>query len=263
MTTRAAVLSFVRRTIRRPRWLLLPLAGIALVLSGCIYLRLLELKQQLAQFERYFETDTSSGLKLTCKQPVLLDEDMAFFQLAPESRQSIGVAERWHFRWVKAYPVAAEDPRDFEVTSDFIFVGHKLNRVILPERFFVFFPKKLFLSLLRSLGHAEIDRAKRTAHAQMDAKSDGAVSVPQLIESDLRRMLGAPMEIQQTETERRLHYRYKAASTDQHSGRIDLVFTLNPATQQVRRIKGQVFDAALDVGWSDNPTSGSTTAVAK
>jgi len=76
-------------------------------------------------------------------------------------------------------------------------------------------------------------------------------------------MLGAPMEIQQTETERRLHYRYKAASTDQHSGRIDLVFTLNPATQQVRRIKGQVFDAALDVGWSDNPTSGSTTAVAK
>jgi hypothetical protein len=69
-----------------------------LTLSGCIYLRLLELRNQLAAFDRYFEADLREGVKITCRKPVLLDGDMAFFRLVPESRERVGVAERWQFR---------------------------------------------------------------------------------------------------------------------------------------------------------------------
>jgi len=136
-----------------PRWsgllvrrtpALLAGALVCLLLGGCIYLRLLELRNQLASFDRYFEADLRDGVKITCRKPVLLDEDMAFFKLVPEARERVGAAERWHFRWVKAYAVADENPRNYEVAVDFIFVDHRLTRVILPERLFAFIPKQFF-----------------------------------------------------------------------------------------------------------------------
>lgn len=33
--------------------------------GGCVYLRLLQIKNQLAEFDRYFDADTRDGLKLT------------------------------------------------------------------------------------------------------------------------------------------------------------------------------------------------------
>ncbi len=232
----------MRRTLA-----VLLLAFFALCSSGCIYLRLLELKRQFAQFDRYFEADVRDGLKLTCKTPVLLDEDMAFFRLVPESRQRTGVAERWHFHWIKAGLPPTADPRDHELTADFIYVEHKLTRVILPERFFAFFPKPLFLALLRSLGHAEIDRKKRTAHSTLNEKIDSPDAAPPFTASDLKNMLGAPLEMLPVETRSQWHYRYQAASPDQRSGRIDIVFTVDGPTQHVRRIKGTVFDSTVDV----------------
>ena len=81
-----------RRRVREiwpPGWrtpVLLGTVLACLALSGCLYLRLLELRNQLAEFDRYFETDLREGVKLTCRKPVLLDEDMAFFKLVPEAR---------------------------------------------------------------------------------------------------------------------------------------------------------------------------------
>ena len=227
------------------------LTALTLLSTGCVYLRLLQFKHQLARFDRHFEADIRDGLKLTCKSPVLLDEDLTFFRLAPESRQRTGVAERWHFGWIKANLAAADDRGEHELTADFIFVDRKLVRVILPERFFAFFPKPLFLTVLRSLGHAEIDRERRTVRSTVDEKRDGtAGSPPPLTQADLSAMLGAPLEMLPDETGPQWHYRYHAASPAQRSGRIDITLTLDRATQRVQRIKGRVFDATIDVNFT-------------
>jgi len=225
-----------------------------LLLGGCLYLRLLELRNQLASFDRYFEADLRDGVKITCRKPVLLDEDMAFFKLAPESRARVGVAERWHFRWVKAYAVAGENPRNYEVAVDFIFVDHRLTRVILPERLFVFVPKRFFLSIVRAFGQARIDKEKRTASTSVRENLGSGQTPPQLTRADLAAVLGGPMEAKQTEAGVLWRYRFQAASSDQHSGRIDVTFTLNPATQKVHRIQGRVFDVTLDIVFPDSTT---------
>jgi hypothetical protein len=224
-------------------------AGLIL-LGGCIYLRLLELKRQLADFDRYFEADARDGVKLTCRKPALLDEDMAFFRLVPESRQRSGTAERWHFRWIKNPPVPGEDPARYEVAADFVFLDHQLTRVILPERLFTFIPKPLFLSILRAFGHAQVDREKRsaTAHVQENAGPSGGPAP--LTRTDLAAMLGAPMEKSNTPEGVLWHYHYRAASPDQRSGRIDVAFTLDRANSQVRRIRGLVFNSTLDVSFA-------------
>ena len=223
-----------------------------LTLSGCIYLRLLELRNQLAAFDRYFEADLREGVKITCRKPVLLDEDMAFFRLVPESRERVGVAERWQFRWVKDDAVAGENPRNYEVAVDFIFVDHKLTRVILPERLFAFIPKRFFLAIVRAFGHARIDKEKRTASTSVREDLGPNQTPPQLVQNDLVALLGAPMETKTTEAGILWHYRYRPASPSQRSGRIDATFTLSPASSKVRRIRGRVFDVTLDIAFPDS-----------
>ena len=224
----------------------------SVLLGGCIYLRLLELRNQLAHFDRFFDTDLRTGVRITCKQPVLLDGDMAFFKLAPESRARAGVAERWQFRWIKASRGPGENPGDYEVAVDFIFVEHKLTRVILPERLFVFIPKQFFLTIVRAFGHAQVDKQKRTASASVHEDFGPDQMPPQLTRAGLSAMLGAPFESKETAAGLRWHYQYRAASADQRSGHIDITFTLDPANQKVRRIQGRIFDLTLDIVLSDS-----------
>jgi hypothetical protein len=232
------------------------LAGglVSVLLGGCIYLRLLELRNQLADFDRFFESDLRAGVRITCKKPVLLDADMAFFKLVPESRDGVGAAERWHFRWVKAYRLPGEDPRNYEVAVDFIFVDHKLTRVILPERLFTFVPKQFFLTLVRSFGHAFVDAEKRTATTSVHEDFGPGNIPPQLTQAELAAVLGGPMEAAVTPAGLAWHYRYQAVSGDLASNRIDVTFTLNPVTQKMRRIEGRVFNLTLDITFPDSTT---------
>ncbi len=215
-----------------------------LLLSGCVYLRLLALKKQLADFDRNFAVETTDGFKLTLKNPVLLDEDLAFFKLAPESRERLGLAERWHFRWQKDYKVAGESPERYELTADFTFVEHKLQRVAMPERLFAFLPKPLLLSMIRAFGHAEVDKANRSASAQVN--EPGKNTTPMQL-SELTGLLGAPETSRDEGDVRLLRYRYRGVAPEQKSGVIDVTFTVDPKSNIVQRIDGLLFNAKLKI----------------
>ena len=230
------------------------LVATTLLLGGCVYLRLLQLKNQLADFDRYFSADLRDGVKLTLNKPVLLDEDMTFFKLVPEKRERVGSAERWNFRWVKANASAGEDPAHYEVTADFIFSGHKLSKVILPERLFAFIPKPLFIGLLRSLGNAKIDREKRTASSNYNG-SPATNPVAQMAQGEVASMLGTPFETKESAEGLMLRYRYRKATPDQRSGSIDVTFVINPIDQKVRRLKGRIFDATIDFTFGGPPSA--------
>ncbi len=229
------------------------LAAAALLLGGCVYLRLLELKKQFANFDRYFQVDYEDGLKLTCHEPVLLDKDMTFFKLVPEKRDRLGSAERWHFRWIKAGDPPNENPGNYEVTADFIFSRHKLSKVVLPDRLFAFFPKPLFVGMLRSLGDAKVDRAKRTANTNFNTQP-GSPAVEPMTEDQVLAMLGVPMEKSVSPEGEVWRYRYKKATPDQRSGSIDVTLLFHPEDRKVARLKGRIFDATIDFKFS-RPTN--------
>ena len=222
-------------------------AGLCLALGGCIYLRLLELRDQLADFDRNFDVDLRHGVTIAFRKPVLLDEDMMFFKLVPESRQRLGHVERWHFRWIKAYQAPGEDPSNYEVSVDFLFVDHKLARVLLPERLFVFVPKHFFLTIVKAFGHAQIDRNRRTASADVHEDFAPGVIPPPPGDTELLAMLGAPAEQKETAAGTVWDYHYQAASAGQRSGRIDVRFTLNPASRKARRIQGRIIEFTFDI----------------
>jgi hypothetical protein len=66
------------------------LAALGLLLGGCVYLRLLAFKRQLADFDRHFTLQTDDGLRLGCLTPVLLPEDFRWLGLTPETVKTLG-----------------------------------------------------------------------------------------------------------------------------------------------------------------------------
>jgi hypothetical protein len=220
------------------------LAALCLLLGGCVYLRLLELKRQLADFDHYFAVDQTDGLTLTMQKPVLLVDDMAFFQLAPESTKRLGAAMRWHLRWIKDYAAPGEHPADYEVEADLTFVDDRMVRFHLPERTFSFVQKSLVLQALRSLGHASVDKSNHSASATLDA-----LHLAPITHTDLLHFLGAPLDTRRDGDHLLLHYVYRDVCTSPAPGKIDFTFTLDAATQSVVHLEGKLFHVEVQFDW--------------
>jgi hypothetical protein len=190
-------------TVRRrlARLAAVVLVGCAAVLfTGCVYLRLLELKHQIAAFDRNFAVQTDDGVRIVCRNPVLLSGDVRWIGLTPERTRRVGSAEEWHVRWVKELPPTVHESGAFDITVELLFSQDKLTRVAIPERYFALMPKSLLLDLLRSLGGAKVDKGSRSVEAQL------ASSRPNL--AAIEKLLGQPTERQTAAGSTLLRYRY-------------------------------------------------------
>ena len=243
--------------------LLAGLAATALLFSGCVYLHLLQLKLQLAHFDKNFAVDTHDGVALTFNHPMLLDEDVeSFFKWVPDSRQRIGQVEKWHFAWVKDKPAGESDT--VELAFDLFFIDHKLVKIVAPERFFAAtMPKSLALAALRSLGHAEVNKENRSASSTISSQELQTAAADRFLTGDgLRDALGPPNTRSTKGDTLEWHYRFSPISQRQKfgdSGVVDVTFTLDAATRKVKVMKGRtmfgsiVFDTT-HVGPNDTGT---------
>lgn len=230
-----------------------PVAGLllamTLLLTGCVYLRLLEVKRQLANFDRYFAVEESAGLEVRFRKPVLRDEDVMFLGLVPAERIRTGSAERWRFRWVKD-PAPGDAPGlRYEQTAEFVFANQRLASVLIPEQFFAFFPKSRVIASLRSIGQASVDRRRRTASGALapTAQND---SLPPLRETDLMAMLGAPVATGGSAEAPEWRYSFQAIAAGGRTGPIDVVFTLHPRTGTVQHVKGRLIAGTIEFDYS-------------
>lgn len=240
-----------------PRVLLraLLVGACAFLLGGCVFLRLLQLKNQLSKFDEYFEADMRDGLKLTFKKPVMLDKDFEeFFKWIPESRQMSGTAEKWHFRWLKERVVADGARPPYAVEFDFYFTDHKLAKFVAPESFFAtFLPKKMALAMLRGLGGAKIDQHARSMSFNLEASGPDPLPAELPTQAGLKKMLGEPVEIAGDETAPQWRYRFSPATPNQRLGRggIDVTFTIDPASGNLRRMKGVSLGMSIDIDFGE------------
>ncbi|MBM3855124.1 MAG: hypothetical protein FJ399_18545, partial [Verrucomicrobia bacterium] len=92
------------------------LALCALLLGGCVYLRLLEVKLQLAKFDRYFALRSDDGLVILCQKPVIRPDDVRWFGVKPETVRRLGHAEEWQIRWVKQLPPGVTEAQVYDIS---------------------------------------------------------------------------------------------------------------------------------------------------
>src|SRR4051812_20870230 len=180
-----------RRCPRARRWLALGIASLSLLLGGCVYLRLLELKQQLGKFDQFFSLQTSDGVAIVCLTPVLRTSDVRWIGLKPETTKKIGQAEHWQVRWVKQLQPGVTENIEFDIVLELAFAQDKLTRVAIPERYFAIMPKEFLIGVIKSLGSGKIDKAGKKIEASVSA-AEIAAARPKLPAID--KLLGIPSE---------------------------------------------------------------------
>lgn len=138
-----------------------------LVLSGCVWSRLLDWKGQLKEFDRYVTAvDDGPELVLQFKQPVIRPGDIGYLfgseiPSKRTDRSGGGIYASWILRRDRADSIgldlalgAADDGT--ETLADSLRV---------PPQVLAFIPKQRLLATARAFGSAEIDKGKREAAA--------------------------------------------------------------------------------------------------
>lgn len=225
------------------------LLALALLTSGCVYLRLLQLKNQLADFEKNFSASSADGLRLTFKSPVLLGDDLRWLGADPESIRKTPAGEYWVMRWVKERAPGSTETAVYDIELDAELVDHRLRTVQIPERYFNYVPKSLFINALRSAGHAHIDRQSRQAVMDTPAE-DPTDRVPPVDRPSIEHMLGLPT--QKIVESKAVRYRYVFRSqTSGATGRpVEVTFTFDPASGMLRKLVGKLPKGTLSFDFS-------------
>lgn len=208
----------------------------ALLCSGCVYLRLLELKRQFAQFERYFALQTDDGLRLICQTPVLFMEDIRWIGLRPETTRKLGRAEQWHVRWVKQLPAGVTEAGTFFIAIDLTFADGKLSVLAIPERYFELLPKSFVIGVIKSLGQARVNNSARTAEA---AVSPGEVALAQPKMPSIGKILGQPTETRVEGPHTIDRYRYVPATQESRAGVFEMTLRFDTASGELLHWHGR------------------------
>ncbi|MBL0349568.1 MAG: hypothetical protein IPP68_04230 [Elusimicrobia bacterium] len=195
MTGRAARSRGFRRAFARGGAVLLLAVPF---LSGCVYLRLLEIKKQLRNFDENFYISGRSELIIGFNVPVLKTKDVKFLIGAEPLYQTAEGEDVYHYEFeespapVVPAPVvfgtttfvlnestvpAAGPPPLARLSLDLAFHEGKLVKIIVPETFMLLFPRNVLVETLKQAANAEVFETKRLAR--------GRISLPPHIEAEL------------------------------------------------------------------------------
>lgn len=215
------------------------LLTLALFASGCVYLRLLELKNQLASFDQHFAVTSTSGVQLTFKDPVLYGDDVRWLGADPETIQKTNTSEHWVVRWSKEPAPGVKETGVYDVALEADFANRKLRSVLIPERYFTAVPKDLFLNALRSAGHAKIDRQSRQAVMEPGGM-EGPSAPPDVTVNSIEQMIGLPTQHSQTADAVVYRYIFRPQTPNGPGRPVDMTFEFSSSTKVLRKLTAKL-----------------------
>lgn len=221
---------------KRPtRLTALALVAVTLFCSGCVYLRLLELKHQIDRFDEFFGLQSADGLAILCHTPVLRTADVRWMGLKPENTKRVGQAERWQVRWVKQLPPGVTENVQYDIVLELTFSQDKLTRVAIPERYFAVMPKQFLIGVIKSLGRGKIDKSGKKIEATISA-DEIAAARPNLPSID--KLLGRPSEEREEGANTLVRYRYVPATQEARAGVFDMHLTFHTKSGELLKWQG-------------------------
>ena len=212
------------------------LAAASLLLGGCVYLRLLELKGQLGDFDRHFALESGDGLTLVCRTPVLRTDDVRWIGLKPEATRREENREHWQVRWVKELPAGVTESGIHDLALALGFAEDRLARVAIPEKYFALMPKDFVAGLIRSVGRGQVDKLGRRLQTRV-TESDLAAARPRL--PAIGKLLGAPSEQRATGAETMTRYRYVPVTTEPGAATFEMTLHFDTASGELLRWHGR------------------------
>ena len=223
---------------RRHFILCLLVASFGLLLTGCIWTRLLTLKNQFDNFERFVQVDDRDGLSFNMLKPVLLADDVReLLGAAPSTTTTNGGREVWDWSFEKIAPSGESGEFDMGFTTSF--EAGKLVRVGISDRFHAIMSKEMVLAMARALGKGKVNQQKREMTSQLEPGKAEAKIEP-LPRAEMVKLLGQPLRIADGKTAAIHHYEYALKSPSLRPGqkllaRLDCAFS--KATDRLTQVE--------------------------
>ncbi len=202
-------------------WMLLCMLVIIIGLAGCVYLRLLEFKNQLDDFDQNFATHVEdSHFVLFFKDPMLYEKDITYLtEVDPSQKDQLGAGEKWVYTFART---SEDEDSEDETTAlagpNLIFTittNHedKMNSARFSEVFLEIIPPKFFEYSLRAMGNAEVDTKKRHVYAKIENVDKDMLNLP--TREELVEKLGIPNKVEEEENKdyTLLVYKYRLKGT--------------------------------------------------
>lgn len=194
----------------RPFLLLLP--ALAITLSSCVWLHVLELKNQLTDFEKNFTITVTDHFVVGFLDPALYAED--YFTLAKvEPTKKIKTAEG--SRWIQVFTkLDASGNAEPDKTVVFSFDFDKEDLLVkwdFSPNFLVIMPPKFLEAAVRSLGKGKVNQAHK--QVQVAPEDIPKVRAEQPTREQIVATLGKPSEITQEDGLTMEVYRFRTETT--------------------------------------------------
>lgn len=185
-----------------------------LMTTGCVWLRLLTFKKQLAEFDKFVNVSTTNGLSLKFVKPALYEDDVLFIcdMCVPTVEHVNGTNKSVIYTFRKINPTNAVNnltnaPLPYvDIPIQLDYENKLFCRVTFPDSFVKCLPENFIVNLFRSLGHAKVDTTKRSAAADMIAPTN----LPNY--KQITGLLGAPTAINNNDGKEQLSYWFETLS---------------------------------------------------
>lgn len=212
-------------------------------LLGCVYLRLLEVKNQLARFDENFRIDVSDHFVLHFLHPVLLSDDfLELSKLQPSRIETLSTGSRWYQKFHKLDSQGRiQDGVDIVFVLTFNREGKLVSWDFSPV-FMAMVPAQFFEASLRSLGKGKVDEARKKL--SVDDEDLPRLSVTPPAREKLVALMGPPAEESEKNKLKLYIYRFQVETPhldedyeDRRTAVIKLYF--NPTTDELVRMGGK------------------------
>lgn len=186
---------------------------LALLLSGCVWLRLLEIKNQLAEFDDNVRIEVANRHFIVhLLRPVLLSEDFTYLsKLNPSRVEPLpGGAYRWYLDF-RIDPARTLEQKARRVS--FVMTWTPRNRLAsfdFSPLFMEMAPAAFLEASIRSLGVGKVDQDRKQLKVDPEDLPRLTASLPKA--GDILSVMGPPLEDHRQDGLRLLVYRFLAES---------------------------------------------------
>lgn len=235
--------------------------AIILLLGGCEYLRLLQFKRQLAEFDRHFRVERSANdVALTCLHPLLMPEDAALlFEGAPFQRVADEQGERWQYAFRKRYIRGHEEDGQFDFSQVLHFTEGRLRALQYTAGFLTVFEEPVLTAILRAVGRGTLAEEAERLTFRTTVPEGAALPTKAAFEA----AWGQPYSAIVSGADERHLYVYThdapAPDSDAPVPILTIWLTFGPGDQQLKRLTVWYLGDSLELSVAQSVISGAFT----
>jgi len=234
------------------------------VISGCVLLRLLEVKRQLNDFNNYFQINDQNGFSLVFLNPTLHTDDILWLaKRPPTSKEVKDQVEVWTYLFEKDYRGQKDEEGNFDIPIVMLFEKDKLNEIRFPERFLKVLSKPLLARMFESMGSAEINEWNRSASSKFEGKD--SMEIPKKEQVTL--VLGKPFYNKDSKSDSIFTYKYnlKNDATNSKGKQFNLwiKFAFNQLDERLLKVDGNFSRLKVSMDFNIENSDESKTKISK